>query len=89
MDHFVALQRYRMSANVHPTVDEFPLPLSHGGNTGSNPVGDANRISMLLLMFRRLCPACVPRGAKSVRLGQQTDNLESVCTAELEFRRSD
>src|ERR1700732_4677688 len=24
-----------------------PLPLSHGGNTGSNPVGDANKIKEL------------------------------------------
>jgi hypothetical protein len=26
----------------------FILPLSHGGNTGSNPVGDANKIRALL-----------------------------------------
>ena len=35
-------------------------PPSHGGNTGSNPVGDANLINNLRHPAENLCPGCVP-----------------------------
>ena len=40
-------------------------PPSHGGNTGSNPVGNANHSNNLRHPAENLCPGCVP--AASVR----------------------
>ena len=60
-------------------------PPFHGGNRGSNPLGDANYISMLAPpTVSRLCPA----RREAVHLGHQTDSLDSVRGAGPAFRRS-
>jgi len=37
----------RLSTIVRSQLKNTSLPLSHGGNTGSNPVGDAKKINNL------------------------------------------
>ena len=42
------------------------MALFHGGNTGSNPVGDASLINELRVTAEtvsRLCPACAQSGS--------------------------
>ena len=41
-------QYNNVSIALHRPPKTAHLPLSHGGNTGSNPVGDANKINKLM-----------------------------------------
>jgi hypothetical protein len=49
--YFTLYQRGNLSMPVRSYPKKPTLPLSHGGNTGSNPVGDANNFNMLDPIF--------------------------------------
>ena len=44
---------------VHRYPNMVRLSHSHGGNTGSNPVGNAKYFNMLRIKGGNWCPACV------------------------------
>ena len=51
-----------MSTVVHDTSEDDLLPLSHGGNTGSNPVGDANYVFVRVInILDGYGPCCLYR----------------------------
>ena len=47
------------STGIRRYPEKAPLSLSHGGNTGSNPVRDANKFQYNKTAIEKWCPGCV------------------------------